>query len=201
VKHPNGSVIELPRKTLRGGISRVGSFTVATQESFTQQLILNEWYDFADAGVYEIAVSLSNDPGREKACLETRFTIEITTLDTSQLQQACGELVDTIRRNVNHAGNALDAAKALLVVKHPLAVPFLEEALKANRMVDWLVIKGLEQIGNEQAVKVLIPMLENPDPQDSEFLLARSALQRIETRTPDPATLELIKIALARVNQ
>lgn len=201
VKRPNGSVIELPRKTVRQGISLVGTFTVEADQSYTQQLILNEWYDFSDVGVYEVAVSLRDRPGAKKVCLETRFTLEITPLDTSQLRQACSELVEVIKRNPFNAGDSIAAAEALLVVKHPLVVPFLEEALKARPMVYWLVIKGLEQIGNEQAVQVLIPMLEKPDPQDSAFLLARSALQRIEERTTDARTLEIIKIALARVNQ
>lgn len=200
VKRPNGSVIELPRKQVREGISRVGEFTVGGRDSYIQQLILNEWYDFADAGVYEIAFRISSRTETEKVCLDKRFSIEITPLDRSQLQQACSELVETVKRNSNNAGNILDAAKALLAVKHPLAVPFLEEALKANRAVYWLVISGLEQIGNEEAVKILIPMLENPNPEDSEFLLARSALSRIQQRTTDPTTLELIKIALARVS-
>ena len=200
VRRPDGSVIELPRKKVREGLSRVGRFTVEPSKAYTQQLILNEWYAFPDVGVYEIAVSLVTRAGAERVCLDTRFNIEITALDTNQLQQACGELVEVIRRNDHDVGNVLDAAKALLVVKHPLVVPFLEEALQANHAISWLVIHGLEEIGNEQAVKVLIPMLANPDPQDSDFLQARGALLSIQKRTTDPATLELIKIALARVN-
>jgi hypothetical protein len=200
VKRPDGSVIELPRKTVREGLSRVGDFTVGIRETYTQQLILNEWYDFPDPGVYEIAVSLTNDEaGAEKACLDKRFTLEITPLDTAQLQQVCSELVETIKRSRNNAGNALNAAKALLVVKNALVVPFLEEALKGNDMVDGLMIYGLEQVGNEQAVKILIPMLQHPNREGNQFLLSRSALMRIQTRTTDPATLELIKTALATV--
>jgi hypothetical protein len=200
VKRPDGSVIELPRKQLRQGISRVEKFPVEAQQTYTQQLILNEWYDFADPGVYEVAASLATeDAGAEKVCFDKRFTLEITPLDTVQFQQACSELVETITGSRNNAGNAMDAARALLAVKNPLVVPFLEAALKGNDMVDWIIINGLEQVGNEQAINILIPMLQHPNREGNQFLLSRSALMRIQTRTTDPATLELIKTALATV--
>jgi HEAT repeat protein len=147
---------------------------------------------------YEIAVSLVTGTA-EKVCLNAPLTIEITTLDINQLQQTCSELVESIRRNRNDVSKVLDAAKALLVIQQPLVVPFLEEAFKANHAVDGLVITGLEQIGNEAAVKVLIPMLDNPDPQDSNSQQARGALLRIQQRTTDPAILELLRTALASV--
>jgi hypothetical protein len=200
VRRPDGSVIELPRKTVREGIALVGSFNVEPRESHTQQLILNEWYDFSETGAYEVAVKLKSPRGQQPVCLETRFTIEITPLDTAQLRQTCSELVETIKQNRHNAGNALDAAQALLVVKQPLAVPFLAEALKANGMVSSLIITGLEEIGNEEAVKVLIPLLDVPDRINSDFPHARGALLRVQKKTTDPATLELINIALARVN-
>src|ERR1043166_2435237 len=71
-------------------------------------------------------------------------------------------LVDKISQNVHNVGNASDAVQALLVVKHPIVVPFLEEALKANHSVSSDVIWGLAEIGNEQSVRVLIPRLEIP---------------------------------------
>lgn len=175
VRRPDGSVIELPRKQVREGLSLVGKFTLAAGQSHTQQLILNEWYDFPEVGVYEIAASLAAAKGADRVCLDARFAVEITPLDTAQLQQTCSELVETIRRNRNNVANAFDAAKALLVIKQPLAAPFLEEAFKANGAVDWLMISGLEQIGDKQT------------------------LSRIQQQTTNPDTLELINAALARV--
>jgi HEAT repeat protein len=95
--------------------------------------------------------------------------------------------VDMIGQNTHDFGNASDAVKALLAVKHPVVVPFLEEALKANHAVSGYVISGLEEIGNEEAVKILTPLLEDPDPENSDFIQAKQALFAIEKRTTDPS--------------
>lgn len=202
VKRPDGSIKEIPRKGAKEGLARVGNFSVKVQGTYTQQLILNEWYDFLEPGVYQINVTLAK--GRyqtEKACLTSSFTIEIGPLDTVQMQQVCGSLVETISQNQANLEKAGDAAKALLVVKHPLVVPYLEQAMKANHGVISYAIAGLEEIGNEQAVRVLIPLLDDPDPENSDFFEARHALVAIEKKTTDPATLDLIKMALAKVIQ
>src|SRR5690349_2721121 len=81
IKGPNGSVIELPRKRTREGLSRLGNFMVKPQSSYTQQLILNEWYDFPDPGVYEINARLKSSRQPESECLNATFTIEIAPLD------------------------------------------------------------------------------------------------------------------------
>lgn len=202
LKRANGSVIELPRKRMREGLSRLGNFSVEPRQTYTQQLILNEWYDFRDPGVYEITASLVKGRHQEeKVCLTSRFKIEIVPFDTAQVQQTCSELVETIRKNTHNFGNASDAVKALQAVKHPVVVPFLEEALKANHGVSGYVISGLEEIGNEEAVKVLTPLLEDPDPENSDFIQAKQALFAIEKKTTDHATLDLVKLALAKVRQ
>lgn len=202
VKRPDGSLKEIPRKRAREGPALAGNFSIEAQKTYTQQLILNEWYDFQDPGVYEINASLVKGRWQqEAACLNSRLKIEILPFDTAQVQQRCSDLVETIRQNTKNFGNASDAVKALLVVKHPIVVPFLEQAMKANHGVISYVISGLEEIGNEQAVRVLIPLLDNPDPENSDFFEARHALVAIEKKTTDPATLDLVRIALARVRQ
>ena len=165
-------------------LALLGNFRIEPNQTYTQQLILNEWYDFPDPGVYEVTASLAKARQQaEQACLNSTFKIEIVPFDATQVQQTCSGLVDKISQNVHNVGNASDAVQALLVVKHPIVVPFLEEALKANHSVSSDVIWGLAEIGNEQSVRVLIPLLENPDPENSDFIQARQALFDIEKRT------------------
>ena len=204
VKRPDGSVKEIPRKISKETLTLLANFNVEAQKSYTQQLILNEWYDFNNPGVYEISASLMKGSRQAgPACLNSRFKIEITPFDTAQLQQTCSELVETISQNVHNFGNASDAVKALLAVKSPLIVPFLEQAVKANHAVTSYVISGLEEVGNDEAVKVLVSLLEEArtHPDNTEFLQVRNALFAIEKKAKDPATLDLVKMALAKVRE
>jgi len=202
VKRPDGSVKEIPRKITKETLTLLANFNVEAQKTYTQQLILNEWYDFNDPGVYEISASLMKGRRQdEPACLNSRFKIEITPFDMAQLQQTCSELVEKI--SVSNFANASDAVKALLAVKSPVVVPFLEQAVKANHAVTSHVISGLVEVGNDEAVRVLISLLEEArtHPDNGEFLQVRNALFAIEKKAKDPATLDLVKIALAKVRE
>lgn len=204
VKRPDGSVKEIPGKLPKETLTLLGNFDVEAQKTYTQQLILNEWYDFNNPGVYEISASLMKGRRQvEPACLNSRFKIEIMPFDMAQLQQTCSELVETISQNVHNVGNAFDAVKALVTVKSPVIVPFLEQAVKANHAVTSYVISGLEEVGNDEAVRVLISLLEEArtHPDNGEFLQVRNALFAIEKKAKDPATLDLVKIALAKVRE
>ena len=204
VKRPDGSVKELPRKITKDTLTLLANFNVEPQKTFTQQLVLNDWYDFKDPGVYEISASLAKGRRQaEPACLNSRFKIEITPFDTAQLQQTCSELVEKISQKDHNFANASDAVKALLAVKSPLVVPFLEQAVKANHAVTSYVISGLEEVGNDEAVKVLVSLLEEArtHPDNGEFLQVRNALFAIEQKAKDPATLDLVKIALAKIRE
>jgi HEAT repeat protein len=69
-------------------------------------------------------------------------------------------------------------------VKDPIAVPYLRRALLSKKLVEPLAIKGLEQIANEAAVRVLIESLKVVYADTA--VLSRSALTRIRNQTHDP---------------
>ena len=75
--------------------------------------------------------------------------------------------------------------------------------MKANHAVTSYVISGLEDVGNDEAVRVLISLLEEArtHPDNGEFLQVRNALFAIEKKAKYPATLDLVKIALAKVRE
>ena len=201
VKRPDGSVKEIPRKIAKETLTLLANFNVEAQNNYTQQLILNDWYDFNDPGVYEISASLMKGRRQdEPTCLNSQFKIEITPFDMAQLQQTCSKLVEKISQNDHNFANASDAVKALLAVKSPVIVPFLEQAVNANHAVTSHVISGLEEVGNDAAVRVLISLLEEAKthPDNGEFLQVRNAFFAIQKKSTDPATLDLVKIALAK---
>jgi len=109
----------------------------------------------------------------------------------------CSELVDGIRKNKDNYEKAADAAKVLAKVDSPVAVPFLNKALEVNPMVGWIVIPGLDRIGDKEAIRSLISILERFSREGDEYVLARAALLRLESKSAFEEA-EMIRIALAR---
>jgi hypothetical protein len=203
LKKPDGTILELPRRRAKEGLALIGSFALGPQAIYSQQLILNEWFDFAQPGTYELRASLKNSPrtqdGDPIACENKRMVFTVEPLDVKRLQQTCRNLLEVIGRNVSNYANAADAARALVTVRHPVAVSFLQSAMEVNPRVDDLIISGLEQIGNAEAICVLIRVLEHSDYDSAEFVDARAALVKLEKKTADPISVEKIRIALAKV--
>src|SRR5271156_3478938 len=87
VAAPGRPSIELPQYS-REGISRIGTISLKPGESFSQQLILNQWYDFPTPGEYKLEarliqpVIISNDS--EVADSGFRGTIEVGPRDELQ---------------------------------------------------------------------------------------------------------------------
>jgi HEAT repeat protein len=75
---------------------------------------------------------------------------------------------------------AQEFAQALSYVNDPIAVPYLVKSLTSNKMVEPILIKGLERIGNKEAVQVLIDTIVDK-PESEVALLATSSLQIIES--------------------
>lgn len=191
LKRPDGTLVDLPQKKVREGISRVGKFTIPSHESYSQQIILDEWYKFTEPGKYSVFLTMP-----KSLCVEQDFEFELVPADAEWLSNACSELVDAIRQNKNDYAKAADAAKVLARIDNPLAVPFLVKALEANRMVDSIIIPAIERIGDKHAVRWLISLLDH-DSTSATYELVRPALVRLEKRSA-PEEAEMIRIALAR---
>ena len=201
VTRPDGRHVELPQYR-RDGISRIGTLSLKPGEAFSQRLILNEWYAFPVAGKYELEGHLiqpivtgstleERDPG-------FRGAIEVGPRDEPTLSKVCESLADQVDKSQGYE-QAAEAALTLSYVTDPVAVPSLQRVLFARKIVDGIAIAGLERIGDDQAVRVLVSALDDNLPGD-KAILARAALQRIEQVTSDATRKETISRALARSN-
>ena len=192
LKQDQGEWIDLPQKKVREGISLVPKVPIPPQGSYSQQLILDEWYKFNQLGKYSISVTLPNS-----LCQKSELDFEILPFDAELLSEFCDRQVNEIRKNTLHYGKAADAAKVLATIDYSLAVPFLVKALEANPMVDSILIPAIERIGDKEAVAFLISFLEKNVSSSSSYELVRPALVRLEKRSA-PEDVEKIRIALAR---
>ena len=193
LKRGEGDWIELPRRQIREGLARVGKLTIAPQESYSQQIILDDWYKFTEPGKYVVSLKIPKTP----VCAALEIPFEVLPLDAEWLSDVCSKLLDTIQQNKNDYAMAADAANVLAKVDNRLVVPFLTKALEANRMMTSILIPALERIGDKDAIHSLISLLEQHDATSAEYELARPALVRLEKRCA-PEQVESIRIALAR---
>jgi HEAT repeat protein len=118
-------------------------------------------------------------------------------MDAEWLSDVAAKLLETIKENKNDYAKAADAANVLARIDNRLAVPFLMKALEANPMMDSIVIPAIERIGDKEAVRFLISLLEKNDSSSSRYELVRPALVRLEKRSA-PEEVEVIRIALVR---
>ena len=193
LKRAEGEWMALPHKKVREGISRIGKFPIPSQEAYSQQIILDDWYKFSEPGKYVVSFALAKSP----RCIPLELPFEILPLNTEWLSDASGELLDKIRQNKDDYAKAADAANVLARIDNPLVVPFLIKALEANPRVDSIVIPAIERVGDRQAIHFLISFLEKNDSSSSRYELVRPALVRLEKRSA-PEEVEAIRIALAR---
>ena len=197
VTQPNGVKIDLPQHS-HEGISRLATFALEPSQSYTQTLVLNEWYAFDVPGRYQVQVRLTRpallgasstpvaDPGFQAS-------IEIQPRSAERLKATLNELTQRIEDSASYE-QAADAATTLRYVTDPLAVPYLEKALQSGKQIEQIAIAGLEGIADEAAVAALISSLRSANSDVST--LAQASLRRIQQRTRDLALKEQIRIAL-----
>ena len=181
VKQPDGMTIELPQLRAEG-LSRVGRLTVGAGQTYTQRVLLNEWYEFPSPGKYELSARLTKPIRTSEGAgvvepAEFHTTLEVQPRNAERLQQIAAGLAEQVT-NAPSYEEAAQAARALSYVKDPVAVPYLEKALSSGRMVEPIVIAGLERIGGEEAIRALTAASVSQDEETAE--LARAALERVK---------------------
>src|SRR5208337_1877153 len=131
---PTGEKIQ-PPQLRRSGFTRIGEVEVGVGDEYSQSIVLNEWYDFRDTGLYEIEVKLAKPAmvngevaGGERSLHQQ---LEIEPRNPQRLTMTCKDLVAGIEGSTSYESMVVDAV-ALSYVNDPVAVPYLQEILGAN---------------------------------------------------------------------
>jgi hypothetical protein len=200
VVSPSGQRTQIPSLARKGeGIVFSGLISLNPGQSHTQSLVLDEWCDFSEIGRYLIEMQLNSGPETGKGATanllskQYRATMEITAKNTERLNRVYTNLLQLVLESKTH-GQAVASASALSYAKDPIAVTYLENLLRSNKMVEEYAISGLRRIGDNGAVEVLISVLKIQKGDVAD--LARSALADIESGSADPILKERIKRAL-----
>lgn len=180
------------------GFGSVGRIVLGPNQTFTGKFLLNEWYDFAKSGTYQVTPKLSGPVTKEdgtpvNTTTSANFAVEIKTRNAERLALLSQQLADLAVAAPGLA-EAMDAALALSYIDDPVAVPFLRRLLIGETMVEGFATNGLARIANSEAVDALIAVSISGNAEVKS--LARSALKRAEGRVKDPELKNRIGNAL-----
>lgn len=197
---PSGQVF---RKDPYGGLVDIvtagtGKITIEPGADYKEPLVMNRWFNFANQGIYTLTSRLTSQietaDGSFLAQSETA-QLRVNPRDLSRLHKICAEL-----EKQAEIASAVDAAqfpaRALSYVDDPIAVPYLARMLSAHSLAYAMAIPGLERIGNDEAVEVLLSALNENYGDIAE--LATTSLERMQDRIANPRLKETVRKAVER---
>jgi len=191
-----------------------GKVTVAPGADYKEPLVMNQWFAFATEGAYTLTSKLISDietvDGSFQAPGETT-QLRVNPRDPARLNKICAELARQVETAPN-AETAQEPARRLSYVEDSVAVPYLARVLSTNLgIVSWLprVPKellstntltydkaiGLQRIGNDDAVELLLSVVNKPSDIGDQ---ATRALWQIEDRISNPRLKETVKKTVER---
>jgi hypothetical protein len=199
---PDGKVVTLQRNPglyVSVALGPEDTPTLQPGADYDQPLIMDKWFQFPSPGTYYLTSQLTTDialEGGPSLPLEKQTTvIIIKPRNQARLQQVCAKLASEAEK----ASTVLAAqfpALALSYVNDPVAVPFLAQVLRAHALVYRPAIAGLERIGNDDSVEVLLSALNDSYGDIAEQ--ATSALGRLQDRIANPRLKKVVQEAVKR---
>jgi hypothetical protein len=192
---PHGTTLE-GEPLYPEGIHVSGKVVIPPGGDYEQLLVLNQWFRFDSVGEYFLAAQLDTtiavgDGNRFRPSTE-RLQFEVKDRDAARLTEICVGLTDQVKAAGN-ANAAREPALLLSYIEDPLSVPYLSQLLVVQKLVESTAVAGLERVGNEDAVKVLVSALTSKYGETAN--LAQEALKRILKKTSDPALKKRIMAA------
>ncbi len=196
---PDGQTLQEGPLPVGGVTFGSGKVTVAPGADYQQRLLLNQWFQFKSQGTYVVTARLTTemDVSGNGSLPPQDGTVRfrITARDPSRLQKVCAGLARQVV-TAPDTGAAQEPALILSYVDDPVAVQYLAKVLSSRKLTQHLAVAGLERVGNDEAIKVLLRALHDRFSDIAD--LSRQALGRLHDRISDPALKEKVSRALAQ---
>jgi len=188
---PSGKIARKSSAARREGIRFLGTVQLAPGEQYLNQIVLNRWFSFGEIGTYKLEVKLINN---EPLTSDTLYLqLQVNPANPNELGIACTALGSRMRDSKS-AEESLAAATALSYVHDPVVIPIWESVLRRPDF-ERFAISGLAQVGNSEAVAVLLRALKDSN-ADTRAAIT-SALQAIAQTTTDQSVRSNIETGLA----
>src|SRR5262245_21251058 len=182
-----------------------GEVALPQGQTYTQRLLLNEWYDFSVPGEYSVRLLNPNltfwaPGGRQiQAAEPSAITVLVGQKDENRLRELCSDLTRQALASFPPHQAETDAALALSHIGDPIAIPFLRQVLENGWIVDRYAAAGLGRIGsrgNVEAIDTLVASRAQADIERRSYITG--ALIKANSVTKDAKVKLRVEGALSR---
>lgn len=159
LSQPDGSVQQRrpPAFRPRDYGARLPVLTLAPGESYRQYIVLNEWLAFDQVGAYSLRIELTGQAASALSIVgDGPRQVRIRPADPGQIEARCKSLLSSLVPVTRHDTDFRAAAAELAWIRHPAAIPYLEEAIAAEVNVDPSLFDALVAIGTAEARNAVI---------------------------------------------
>jgi hypothetical protein len=162
ITQPNGQRFQAPLVPAVGGgdqVFAVGRRRLLPGEQYVQQLLLNEWFPFAEPGRYTVDIRLRTDilsdsGSKIEASSNGVISVDVGPRDDRVLQTLADELVEQIL-TTRDVGERYAAARILSHMTDPVAIEYMRRVIERTDAVDHILIDGLKRIGTSDSAALL----------------------------------------------
>lgn len=178
-----------------GAFGAIGNVSIAPGQTYSQRLLLNEWYDFPTSGTYTVRLTTNlafqaPDP----------ITVTIGAKNEQHLRDLCSALATQALSYIPPHEEQSDAALALSHIRDPIAVPFLQQILESGSSAAQDAAEGLGRIGSSghaPAIDVLNTSLGRADVERRSYIVG--ALLHAHHRTTNEDIKSRIEVVLPQL--
>jgi len=194
VTKPDGSIVNVPPLPAED-VGAIGRVSLEPLQTFSQRLLLNEWYDFSAPGDYQIEIRLKT-PIRTKSGLTVKssttkqLSLQVHLRNEQMLKQECDKLIKAVAQSSSYSEVA-DAATALSYIKDPVVVPYLKTVLAADKRLNVIAIDGLRRVGTDDALEEIISAAQSQNHETAAY--AKGVLSRMKGSVQNPVLKEKIR--------
>jgi hypothetical protein len=191
ITSPDGTVHETGRLQSDGFGAR-GLVSISPGQTYSQRLLLNEWYDFPTPGTYGVRLTTNLVFQTAKgssvpATAPDAITVSVSDKNDQRLRDLCAELTIKALSEDPPQDAQSDSAIALSHIRNPIVLPFLQQILESGSSVASEAAKGLSRLGSSggtEAIDVLNASLGHADEELTSYIVS-ALLKALNTTTDE----------------
>ena len=178
-----------------------GKIIVEPGADYQEPLVMNQWFPFESQGTYSVTSKLTSDIETADWSFQAESQtaqLLINARDPTRLNKTCADL----EQQAEMASTVEAAQLPALELSHandPIAVRSLDRLLSARTLAYEKAVQGLERIGTDEAVEVLLSALN--ENWGDIATLARTSLGRMQDRIANPGLRETVEKAVERSSE
>ncbi len=169
------------------GFGRSGNVTVGAGETFHEEILVNEWYQFPEPGTYQVQLkitdlALKTESGAllSNQVVSPPMILQVGPRDPMRLAKLCERLTEQARTSRSYPIRG-QSAHTLSYVVDPVAVPYLAK-LGGTPLLRRAAVLGLARIAHADGIESVISRL---GPQDRGLEAEiKAELARAKQRSP-----------------